>query len=77
MQVSLGTTIRLMIRGSLGLVASKKGVLSLLVLGTTGLLSMSNHMSPSVAACLAVVQGIYCWTAHRTDIAQMSNKGGV
>ncbi len=65
----------IILNGIKGLLASKKGVMSLLMLGTIGGLAATNHLDASVAACLAVVQGIYCWTAAKTDVASMSARG--
>lgn len=65
----------IVLNGIKGLFGSKKGVLSLLVLGATILIALMGHMDPAVAACLAVVQGIYCWTAAKTDVASMSARG--
>lgn len=58
--------------GIKGLLASKKGVMSLLMLGVIGGLAYTSHLDASVAGCLAVVQGIYCWSAAKTDVASMA-----
>jgi hypothetical protein len=64
-----------MLKGIQGIFASKKGVLSLLVLASTCVIAMTGHMDASVAACLAIVQGIYCWTAHKVDMAAINVQG--
>lgn len=61
--------------GIKGLLSSKKGVMSLLMLGTIAGLAATSHLDASVAACLAVVQGIYCWTAHKVDLASLPERG--
>lgn len=57
--------------GIKGILMSKKGVLSLIIASLTTALAFTQHMNPSVAACFGVVQGIFCWTSHKTDIAAM------
>lgn len=55
--------------GIVGLVKSKKATLSLLILAVSAVLSFTGHMDPAFAAIVATIQGIYCWTQHKVDLA--------
>lgn len=64
----------MILNGFINLCASKKGVLSLLILTSTVFLAVINKLNPTVAACFGIIHSIYCWTTAQTDIKSMDKK---
>jgi hypothetical protein len=60
--------------GLLGLIQSKKGTLSLIILAcSTVAVMLSKIDGMSYAAVVGTIGTIYCWTAHKVDIATSAN----
>lgn len=58
--------------GMLGLIQSKKGTLSLIILAcSTVAVMLSKIDGMSYAAIVSTIGTIYCWSAAKTDIASL------
>ena len=56
--------------GVKGLLGSKKACMSLIVLACATAGMLTGHIDGmSFSAVMTVVSGLYCWTAHKIDLA--------
>ena len=59
--------------GFVGLLQSKKAVMSLLILIIASVLCFTGHVdSLGFSAVVGVIQAIYCYTQHRVDLQSLS-----
>ncbi len=66
----------MILNGIKGLLGSKKGTLSLIILSAIIALAATGHLEGmSFAAVVASVQALYCWTQSKTDQVSMTMQG--
>ena len=65
--------------GICGILASKKGVMCVLILACTTTAAILGHVDGTgFAAAMSVIGTVFCWTTHKESIAQLQfgNKNG-